>query len=178
MKNIKTKYILILILVLLLDNWLDLLTILLNNIETLNNFLTEYWNNNLEPSIHDKIENNSSNKILENTNIDDNKDILKPKPFYKSKEFLIASGVLILILGVGVLYMYNLPPTEINNSTVNNTVINNPITNKILEDLENFKYYLGEMDKKYDGIEERLESISNREDNLISDIGKIVDVPW
>ena len=168
---------------------------IIDNLEDLSKMLKDYLNINndidlINISEIEVIENNISNDnniskdILDNNipNIDSNNDILNSKPFYKSKEFLIISG-LILIIGIGVFYLYNISPTEINNiSNINNIVNNNTVNNvqnsSLVEDLENLKYYLDEMNRKFEDIDDKLEVICNREDILISDVGHIVEYPW
>jgi len=153
MKNNKFKIlhltIVFIVIVALFYYWFEFITNLYYFINILSNYLKDYLesnellvNDNLinnDSLINDNLINNSlNNQIIENMNNSNNITSDNITPFYKTKSFIIISGV-VLIIGLICIYTIKFSSGDvINNIEINNIQnINNINNSKLIDMLSN-----------------------------------------
>jgi hypothetical protein len=79
-----------------------LLNMIINNLESLNNYLKDYLFTDISIEDNSPIEISDSNKLIDNTDVVNTKTPTEYTPLYKSKTFWLISGVFLIVLAAHI----------------------------------------------------------------------------
>lgn len=108
--NNKITYIIIILLIIILYfHRLELasfvyisLNMIINNLESLNNYLKDYLFSEISIEDNSPIEISDSNKLIDNTDVVNTKTPTESTPLYKSKTFWLISGIFLIVLSAHI----------------------------------------------------------------------------